>query len=67
MFYNVSKTVFAYLGALICLDIGFGLAFMITHQCAQDEDGNAVNPFQGFYRYIKMNNALISRLILNRF
>ena len=47
MYYNVSKTVFAYLGALICLDIGFGLAFMITHQCVDD------NPFKGIYRYIK--------------
>ena len=53
MFYNVSQTVFAYFGALICLDIGFGLAFMITHQCATDKDDNPDNPFQGFYRYIK--------------
>ena len=47
MYFNVIKTVFAYLGALICLDIGFGLAFMITHQCVDD------NPFKGIYRYIK--------------
>merc|ERR1719507_1331368 len=45
MFYNVSKTVFAYFGALACLDIGFGLGFMITHQCAD------INPFLSYYSF----------------
>ena len=48
MFYNVSKTVFAYFGALFCLDVGFGLAFMITHQCVED------NPFLSYSRYRKL-------------
>ena len=60
MFYNVSKTVFAYFGALACLDIGFSLAFMITHQCVE------TNPFLSYYRYRKLI-ILIARIISNYF
>ena len=33
MYYNVIKNIFNYLLALLFMVIGYGLAFMITHQC----------------------------------